>query len=126
MAESMTTQVDRQFPRLSRQGKVDFKEIENPQEDLIRVGVPESQFQNISGGGIRFRTRASIQPGTFLAVRIDLPDLPDSIIAMGRVVSCDPPSPEEQHPELSVEFFWTGWGEPSVESNIHRYIRERV
>jgi len=126
MAESMTSQVDRLFPRLSKQGKIDFQVIENPIEGLIQAGVPEVQFQNISGGGIRFHTLEPHMPGTFMAVRIELPELPDSIIAMGRVVSCDPPPLGESHSELSVEFFWTGWRKSQVETAIHQFIRARV
>jgi len=126
MTDTMATQVERQFPRLSRQGKIDFEVIANAKEHLIEAGVPENQFQNISGGGIRFHTREPVSPGTFLAVRIELPDLPDSIIALGRVVTCEPPALAESRSEIAVEFFWTGWGAPAIEGAIHQFISERV
>ena len=126
MAENTTTLVDRPFPRLSKQGKIDFKVIDNPKDDLAAAGVPESQVQNICGGGIRFPCQEPIVPGTFLAVRIRLPDLPDAIIALGRVVGSDPVPIGGNRSELAVEFFWTGWGAPEVESAIHQYIAGRV
>jgi hypothetical protein len=126
MTDTMATQVERQFPRLSRQGKIGFKVIENAKNLLMKAGVPESQFQNISGGGIRFHSREPVSPGTFLAVRIELPELPDSIIAFGRVVTCEPPALTESRSEIAVEFFWTGWGARAVESTIHQFINERV
>ena len=126
MTDTMATQVERQFPRLSRQGKIDFTVIENAKSHLTKAGVPESQFQNISGGGIRFHAPEPISPGTFMAVRIELPELPDSIIAFGRVVTCEPPALTESRCEIAVEFFWTGWGARAIESTIHQFINERV
>ena len=126
MADYATTQVDRPFPRLSRQGKVEFRVIENLQDGMGAAGVPSTQIQNICGGGIRFSSQEFIEPGVFLAVRIELPDLPDAILALGRVVGCEPPTAVESRHELSVEFFWTGWGAPEIESAIHQYILHLV
>jgi hypothetical protein len=126
MAEKLTVPVDRTFPRLSRHGRIAFQVVQDPQAKLAAAGLPEAQFQNICGGGIRFQSRSPVDPGRFVAVRIELPDLPDSILALGRVVACEPPPATEKRWDLSVEFFWTGWAAPESESVLHRFIREHV
>ncbi|MBN2490701.1 MAG: hypothetical protein JXQ29_07620 [Planctomycetes bacterium] len=126
MAKPSSTLVDRSFPRLSRQGKIKFEVIEDPQRKLVAAGLPEGQFQNICGGGVRFHGTHPVDPGCYLAVRIELADLPDSILALGRVVACEPPADTDQHWDLSVEFLWTGWGTAERDSLFHRLLREHV
>lgn len=126
MTETPKKKTERQFPRLSRQGHIEFRKIENPREQLTACGVSEQQFQNICGGGIRFHAAEAITPDTYLAVRIELPHLPDTILALGRVVNCDAADETAARWELAVEFFWTGWGDGGVDSAIHEFLTSRV
>lgn len=125
MTEETKTRLDRTFPRLSRQGKVDFKVIEDPQRELPAAGIPMDHFQNICGGGIRFHTSEVLMPGIYLSVRIALPSLSDCILALGRVVACETPEPDESHTEVAVEFFWTGWGTAGVQVGLQQFISEK-
>lgn len=126
MAEQAKKKTERQFPRLSRQGHIDYRVIECPREQMIAKGVPERQFQNICGGGIRFHATEAIAPDSYAAVRIELPHLPDTILALGRVVSCDVAAEVAARWDIAVEFFWTGWGDGAVDSAIHEFLSAQV
>jgi hypothetical protein len=111
----------RQFPRLRESCRIRFKRLEAggaaaPQTPALTV--------NISGGGVRFQSGEPAQAGELLAVELTLPEFADPVIALGRVVWCEP-RPEGGH-ELGMEFWWVGWGDDGAQQAVSGHIRKAL
>lgn len=113
--------VDR-FPRLSGAAKVRCRALPSGDGALDRAGVRREFVQNICGGGVRFDVDRRLARGTMLAVRIELPNLADAILALGRVVRSAASTTDPDRDEVVVEFYWTGWEQRQVNDALHRLV----
>ena len=62
---------------------------------------------NISGGGLCFKSDVEIPMGKMVALEIDLPNTPSTVMAMGKVVWVK--TGDDGSYETGVEFWWLGW-----------------
>jgi Tfp pilus assembly protein PilZ len=110
----------RRFHRVREDCLVRFRRLEaGSLQGPLREGVTH----NISGGGICFRTCEPLHVGDPVALDLKLPEFGSSIIAVGRVVRCDPGRGDS---DVAVEFWWVGWADDDAQRAIADYIRRRL
>jgi Tfp pilus assembly protein PilZ len=83
----------------------------------------EGLLQNISGGGVCVRMPSPVKEGALLALTIQLPSLPTSVIALGKVVWA---TPMDEGCDAGIEFWWVGWEDPSTQEKIRSFISETL
>ena len=66
-------------------------------------------MNNISGGGICFTNAVAVPKGKMLALEMELPGFPTSVISMGKVIWCRESQDGRGLFDVGVEFWWVGW-----------------
>ncbi|MGM0575119.1 MAG: PilZ domain-containing protein [Myxococcota bacterium] len=114
----------REFPRVGQNTHVKCRPLNDEGlEDLQGDGYTV----NISGGGIGFLYKEYVKPGSHVALNLELPQFPSDVIALARVVWCEPTGDEEEMPyEIGAEFHWIGWESSSAQNQIATYIRDKL
>ncbi len=119
---SDTLSENRSFPRVAGNCRLRFKTVGN--EPAFRnLAQNSGMMKNISGGGICFDSTDPIAPGTMLAIEVDLPGFPTSVIALGRVVRCDPSGARH---DIGLEFWWIGWRDEAAQNMIRQFIAAQL
>ena len=113
----------RSYPRLRENSLVRYRVMDAPGPSE-RLSIP-SVLQNISGGGVSFLSPSPVEAGKFVALDMLLPVSQSPVMALGRVVRCQP-APEESRFEVAVEFWWTGWEDESAQRAISECIRRAL
>lgn len=110
----------RRFPRVREDCLIRFRRIDG---ESFFGPTREGVTHNISGGGICFRSREELRIGEPVALDLKLPEFGSSIIALGRVVRCEP---GDEGNEAAVEFLWVGWSDDDAQRAIADYIRNKL
>jgi hypothetical protein len=111
----------RRYPRISDATRLSWRKID--QTEFFPRGA-DGITQNISGGGICFRTPAMLQTGDMLALHLGLSEFPAPILALGKVVRSS--AVEEGEHEIAAEFWWIGWDDDTAQRAIGDYIRTKL
>lgn len=115
-------QENRHFPRVAAQCNVKYRLVgDDPQ--FLDMTRHDGVVQNISGGGVCVEVHELLNAGTMLAVDLELPGLPTSVIALGKVVWCRPAAPTY---EAGIEFWWIGWRDEAAQTQIRRFIAQKL
>ncbi|HYC77257.1 MAG TPA: PilZ domain-containing protein [Planctomycetota bacterium] len=80
-------------------------------------------MQNISGGGVCFYAETDPGVGVMLALSLDLPGLPASVLSLGRTVWTKPSGAGY---EVGVEFWWIGWKDEDAQAQIRGFIADKL
>lgn len=80
-------------------------------------------MQNISGGGVCFRSDSDPGVGQMVALSLELPGLPTSILSLGRTVWTKPAGGAY---DVGVEFWWIGWKDEDAQQKIRAFIAEKL
>lgn len=110
------------FPRMHDDDLITCKVLDDEERRRVEGGLGT----NITGGGIVFGHRAYVEPGALLAVSLELPGYPSSVMALAKVVDIHPVEAFDRPYELTVEFHWVGWSSPSAQQQIADYLRARL
>lgn len=115
-------QENRSFPRVDASCVVNWRPVgDDPMFQNLSQG--NGVMQNISGGGICMVVPQSPGEGAMLALDIDLPGFPTSVVALGKVVR------EDKVPkgfEIGIEFWWIGWRDESAQTQIRSFIARKL
>ena len=109
----------REFPRVSSRCLVDCKPVDDDQKFQEMRAGSEGLLQNISGGGVCVRMDNDMGSGQLLALTIQLPGLPTSVIALGKVQWS---RPADKGFDVGIEFWWVGWEDQSAQEQIRTFI----
>ncbi|MFT5433547.1 MAG: hypothetical protein ACI9OJ_004253 [Myxococcota bacterium] len=107
----------RQFPRVDDSTRIRWRPA--PADTSFQEGMQ----LNISGGGVCFASPSAIDIDTMLALELNSPGFPVSVLALGRVVWC------REAPtgfEVGLEFHWVGWDSNSAQTQIADYVKDRL
>lgn len=114
----------RAFPRVSSRCLVDYRPVgEDPMFQALQQSA-KGLLQNISGGGVCVRMRKDPGAGAMLALNIQLPGLPTSVIALGKV--CWTEASDDGETDVGIEFWWIGWHDQSAQESIRNFISDRL
>ena len=113
----------REFPRVSSRCVIDFRRVDHDTRFDVMRGNSQGLLQNISGGGVRVHMDEDPGAGQLLALTIQLPQMPMSVIALGKVVWSKPAPPGT---DVGIEFWWVGWEDPAAQEQIRNYITETL
>jgi hypothetical protein len=80
-------------------------------------------MKNISGGGVCFRSETDPGVGTMMAMSLELPGLPTSVLSLGRAVWTKPSGGGF---DVGVEFWWIGWKDEDAQQKIRSFIADKV
>lgn len=116
-----TAREQREFPRVNRSCDISFRILDDQEGCAAREADQPAEMKNISGGGICFSHSEPVPVKSMLALEVDLPEFPNSVIAMGQVCWCNE-SVDAQVFELGVEFWWVGWKDESAQQQVRTYI----
>ena len=115
-------QENRSFPRVAASCRVEWRPVgDDPVFNEMNHG--SGVMQNISGGGICMLVPKDPGVGTMLALDIDLPGFPTSVVALGKIVWSK--SVEDQT-EIGIEFWWIGWRDESAQAQIRSFIARKL
>lgn len=120
------TQVEdnrRSFWRVSAEGIVDYRVLEDDAPTQALQGA-RGLIQNISGGGICLEMSEDPGIGRMMALDIRLPEVPSTVISLGRVKWSKPL--EDGGFEVGVEFWWVGWESASAQETIRSFISDNL
>ncbi len=110
----------RGFPRLSAACRIRVR----PMAGVGPVGEGhEALTVNISGSGLCYRSLHALEPGTFVAVELTLPNFASPVLALARAAYCAPQGPQF---DVGLEFWWVGWGDDSAQRAIGDYIKSEL
>ncbi len=114
----------RAFPRVSSTCIVEYRPIGD--QEAIAAVKTQSQglLQNISGGGLCVRLAERPAKGQLLALNIQLPMFPTSVIALGRVSWVAPVGDQES--DVGIEFWWVGWQDAGAQEQIRAFIESSL
>ena len=110
---------NRRFPRVAGECNMVVRPLDDASESGLSRPSDDAVMNNISGGGVSFVQAEPIDVGTMLALELELPGFPTSVISMGKVVWC---RPNEGGHEVGVEFWWVGWRDHEAQKQIGEYI----
>lgn len=115
-------QENRHFPRVATNCQVKYRPVgDDPRfEQLAQC---DGVVQNISGGGVCIEMSALTPAGTMLALDLELPGLPTSVIALGKVAWCRPAGATF---EAGIEFWWIGWRDEAAQMQIRQFINQKL
>lgn len=113
----------RRFPRVATNCRMVVKPLEDAAESGLTAPSEEAVMNNISGGGVSFIHPSELEVGTMLALELELPGFPTSVISMGKVAWCR--KAPEGH-EIGVEFWWVGWRDHEAQKRIGEYITQAL
>lgn len=117
--QSSMTAEQRDFPRVSSRCLVDFRQVDDDSRFDVIKNSSQGLLQNISGGGICVRMPENPGDGKLLALTIQLPNLPTSVISLGKVCWTRPADDEW---DVGIEFWWVGWEDQSAQEQIRTFI----
>lgn len=113
----------RRFPRVAANCRMMVKALEDASETGLTAPSEEAVMNNISGGGVSFVHPTELDNGTMLALELELPGFPTSVISMGKVAWCRRAGSEF---EIGVEFWWVGWRDHEAQKKIGEYITQAL
>ncbi len=96
----------RKYPRFSKDCEVRFKVLDFEDMPLNEMSY-SGETVNISGGGACFKSESRIADDSVLALEISVPDVRQSVVAIGRVVWVK--ENDDGSFENGVEFWWLGY-----------------
>jgi hypothetical protein len=115
-------QENRAFPRVSADCRLKFRPVGD--DPMFReMSASDGLMQNISGGGISMIVDEDPGLGGMLALDIDLPGFPTSVIALGKVVWSKPAG---RAFDVGVEFWWIGWRDEAAQAQIRAFIARKL
>ena len=122
---SVTTMAkeQREFPRVSSRCIVGFSRVGDDQRFHEMRQNSEGLLQNISGGGVCVRMDDDPGAGQLLAMTIRLPQMPTSVIALGKAVWT---RPADDGTDVGIEFWWVGWEDPGAQEQIRNFISDSL
>ncbi|MFW6107664.1 MAG: PilZ domain-containing protein [bacterium] len=123
MSESESELRRRQYPRVRESCELSYRVVMDP---ALKPEEEGAVAVNISGGGMRFRADQELEPGTMVALRMTLPELPTPVVSLARVVWCEQTPAEAAQYDVGVEFWWIGWSDGDVQSEMLRYVNEKL
>ena len=91
----------RKYPRFSKNCQVRFKVVELDEMPM------EGTTVNISGGGLCFKSDEQIPAGKMVALEIQIPNAPATVMAMGKILWHK--QLDDGSYENGLEFWWLGW-----------------
>lgn len=112
----------RSFPRISSRCVVDYRPVGDDPAFQQMQGA-QGVMQNISGGGVCVRMTEDPGKGNLLAMNIQLPGFPSSVISLGKVCWS---KPAEDGFDIGVEFWWVGWQDAGAQEQIRQFIAARL
>ena len=121
MNDSSTATTSRIFPRVSAECSVDFEVVQD-------VGAPQPSggvTTNVSGGGLCFTSANPLPPGTMVTLRMKMPQFPNTVMALAKVVWTKPLEGTSQH-ENGCEFCWLGWNNSEAHEAVLDYVNETI
>jgi hypothetical protein len=107
----------REFPRVGENTQVRWRRVDG---DSAELG--DAPTLNISGGGVCFQTWERIEPGTHVALQLDLPGIPLPVIALAKVVWSELATRGSMPWEVGAEFHWVGWESGDAQKRIGDYL----
>lgn len=110
------------FPRMHDDDLIRCKPLTAREQAQVAAGLGT----NIAGGGIVFGSARHLEVGTFVALDLELPGYPSSVMALARVKAVNPVIHPDRPYELTVEFHWVGWSSPTAQQQIADYLRARL
>lgn len=110
---------NRRFPRVAGECNMVVRPLDDASESGLSRPSEDAVMSNISGGGVSFVQADAIEDGAMLALELELPGFPTSVISMGKVVWC---RPKDDEYEIGVEFWWVGWRDHEAQKKIGEYI----
>ena len=110
---------NRRFPRVAGECNMVVRPLDDASESGLSRPSDEAVMNNISGGGVSFIHPTQLDIGTMLALELELPGFPTSVISMGKVAWCRKAGGEF---EIGVEFWWVGWRDHEAQKKIGEYI----
>ncbi len=117
----------REFPRISQACPLKFQELDDVPVGVTSPDSPESAvMNNISGGGISFTNGKALPEGQMLALEMELPGFPTSVISMGKVVWCRDAEGSPGQFEIGVEFWWVGWRDNETQQRVSDFITKSI
>ncbi len=124
--ENATVTTEREFPRISQACPLKFQELDDVPQDVTSPDVGESNdsavMSNISGGGICFMNATAVDIGKMLALEMELPGFPTSVISMGKVIWCHESKERSGYFDVGVEFWWVGWRDNETQKRVSDFI----
>ena len=117
------TKDQREFPRVSSRCIVDFSRVGNDQRLEQMRQSSEGLLQNISGGGVCVRMDEDPGAGQLLALTIRLPQIPTSVIALGKVAWA---RPTDNGTDVGIEFWWVGWEDAGAQEEIRTFLSDSL
>ena len=123
-SREQSVQEQRKFPRVSANCTLSYRRVDGDPGFRRMAESNDAILENISGGGIAFASSERLEVGTMLALEVALPELPTSVISMGRVVwSVVSKDGGWDH---GVEFYWIGWKDESAQNQIRGFIADAL
>lgn len=113
----------REFPRVSSRCLVDFRPVGEDERFHEMRQSSQGLLQNISGGGVCVRMETDPGTNQLLALTIQLPQMPTSVIALGKVVWT---RPADDGTDVGIEFWWVGWEDPTAQEQIRNFISDTL
>ena len=87
----------------------------------LTAGWSEVATMNLSAGGIRFRSEASLEPGALIELQLELPSEASLLIIQGRVIWCQ--ARASGVAESGVEFFDVSPGQQARIDNVVQFLK---
>ena len=113
----------REFPRVSSRCIVGFSPVGDDQRFHKMRQSSEGLLQNISGGGVCVRMDENPGTGQLLALTIRLPQMPTSVIALGKAVWTQP---VDGGTDVGIEFWWVGWEDAGAQEQIRNFLSDSL
>ncbi len=120
--DTAATTGKRDFPRISQACPLRFEHLEAMPEGVSSPSGDSAVMNNISGGGICFTNSVPVEKGSMLALEMDLPGFPTSVISMGKVVWCQDSEQTPGQYDVGVEFWWVGWRDQEAQQRVSEFI----
>lgn len=80
----------RTYMRLDTDCAIDYVKLSDDLKPVRRDLVDSSYSKNISGAGIKFLSKEKFPAGSFLELHIKIPNIDNFLIAICKVVRCEP------------------------------------
>lgn len=112
----------RKFPRVDGSWHLKFRVVD---KQTVQGSPLESMALNVSGGGVCFTTKDTVEPGTLLALEMQSPGFDIPVIAMAKAVWCKKRHFDDMF-DLGCEFWWVGWKDKSAQEALADYIQQQT
>lgn len=111
----------RQYPRVSEDCEVSYTLVEEEPEPQGQDGLGV----NISGGGMCFSSIEPLPVGGMIALQVNLPQLPNPIVALAKVSWCRMRDDASRY-DNGVEFWWIGWRDVEAQEAMLDYVKAKL